>query len=161
MTTAVRVVSVLLRFLAGTVRGVALLAIHYPLSALVLLAALACAGLFHKAMLGRGAQKRRRVRALRWRIRLRLHPGPGYASLTELWLRWGRLAALSHGRRARPGLTLRRRLLSRTTDYAWRLGRAQYARLEDQAVVLAPQRTGKSGLIADRILSHAGPVLAT
>ena len=31
-------------------------------------------------------------------------PGPGYASLAELVFRWGRLAALRHGRRARPGL---------------------------------------------------------
>jgi len=166
VTTPAHVISALARFAAGAVRGVALLAIHYPPAGLVLLAVLAGPVLFHKAMLGRGAQQRRRVRALRWRIRLRLHPGPGYASLTELWLRWGRLAALSHGRRARPGLSLSKRLFARTTDYAWRLGRAQYgrrvyARLEDQAVVLAPQRTGKSGLIADRILSHIGPVLAT
>ena len=58
------------------------------------------------------------------------------------------------------------RLFSRTTDYAVRLGRAQYgrrayARMEDQVLVLAPQRTGKSGLLADRILSHPGAVLAT
>ena len=47
-----------------------------------------------------------------------------------------------------------------------RLGRAQYgrrvyARGEDQTLVLAPQRIGKSGLLADRILSHRGPLLAT
>jgi len=157
------------QFTAGLARfvlGLAVLAIHHRYTALALLAAGVAALVFHRAVLSKGAQRRRRVRALRWRSRLRLRPGPGYASLAELWLRWGRLAALSHGRRARPGLSLRRRLRSRTTDYAWRLGRAQYgrrvyARLEDQAVVLAPQRTGKSGLIADRILSHAGPVLAT
>ena len=39
--------------------------------------------------------------------------------------------------------------------------RRVYARMEDQALILAPQRTGKSGLIADRILSHPGAVLAT
>jgi len=141
-------------------------AVHHPAAALALLVLLAAAVLFWRRVLGRAAQARHRTRALRWRSRLRLRPGPGYASLAELWFRWGRLAALSHGRRARPGLSLRRRLRSRTTDYAWRLGRAQYfrrcyARLEDQAVVLAPQRVGKSGLIADRILSHVGPVLAT
>jgi type IV secretion system protein VirD4 len=47
-----------------------------------------------------------------------------------------------------------------------RLGRAQYwrrvyARLEDQVLVLAPQRVGKSGVIADRIVDHPGAVLAT
>jgi type IV secretion system protein VirD4 len=122
--------------------------------------------MFYRAVLGRHAQVRRRARALRWRARFRLRPGPGYASLSELVFRWGRLAALSHGRRARPNLGLWRRLILPTTDYAVRLGRAQYfrrvyARMEDQTLILAPQRTGKSGLIADRILSHPGAVLAT
>ncbi len=107
-----------------------------------------------------------RIRARRWRIRLYLHPGPGFASPAELVLRWGRLAALHHGRRARPGLRLRHRLRSRTTGYAVRLGRAQwfrraYARLEDQVLICAAPRTGKSGMVADRILDHPGPVLAT
>lgn len=154
--------SMVLAVLAGLLR----LAFHRPLVFLVLVLLVVVPVLFWRLMLGSRAQARRRVRALRWRIRLRLRPGPGYASLLELWLRWGRLAALSHGHRARPGLGLRWRLLSRTTDYAWRLGRAQYlrrcyARLEDQVLAMAPQRTGKSGLIADRILSHVGPVLAT
>ena len=107
-----------------------------------------------------------RIRSVRWRIRLRLHPGPGFASIAELWFRWSRHAAISHGRRARPGLRLRRRVRSRTTDYAVRLGRGQwfrraYARMEDQVLVMAAQRTGKSGIVADRILDHPGPVLAT
>ena len=107
-----------------------------------------------------------RIRAIRWRIRLRMHPGPGFASFGELWFRWSRHAAISHGRRARPGLRLRHRVRSRTTDYAVRLGRGQwfrraYARMEDQVLVMAAQRTGKSGIVADRILDHPGPVLAT
>ena len=154
--------SLVLGFAAFVIRS----AVHHPVAVLAPLVLLVAVVLFWRRVLGRAAQARHRTRALRWRARLRLRPGSGYASLPELWLRWGRVAALSHGRRARPGLSLRRRLRSRTTDYAWRLGRAQYfrrcyARLEDQTVVLAPQRTGKSGLIADRILSHVGPVLAT
>ena len=91
-----------------------------------------------------------RIRAIRWRIRLRLHPGPGFASVGELWFRWSRHAAISHGRRARPGLRFRHRLRSRTTDYAVRLGRGQwfrraYARMEDQVLVMAAQRTGQIG----------------
>jgi hypothetical protein len=137
---------------------------HYII--LMLFFALVFGVLFHKAILGRRAQIRRRVRALRWRSRLRLRPGPGYASLPELVFRWGRLAAMSHGRRARPGLGFRARLFSPATGYAVRLGRAQYARrvyarMEDQVLVLAPPRTGKSGLIADRVLDHPGPVLTT
>jgi type IV secretion system protein VirD4 len=107
-----------------------------------------------------------RIRAIRWRIRLRMHPGPGFASFGELWFRWSRHAAISHGRRARPGLRLHHRLRSRTTDYAVRLGRGQwfrrlYSRMEDQVLIMAAQRTGKSGIVADRILDHPGPVLAT
>lgn len=122
--------------------------------------------LFYRAVLGRRAQQRRRVRAIRWRVRLRLRPGAGYASLPELVFRWGRLAALFHGGRMRPDLGFWARLFLPSTHYAVRLGRAWYgrrvyARGEDQTVVLAPQRTGKSGLLADRILSHRGPLLAT
>jgi hypothetical protein len=107
-----------------------------------------------------------RVRSMRWRIRLHLHPGPGFASIAEMWCRWSRHAAIGHGRRARPGLRFRHRLTGRTTDYAVRLGRGQwlrraYARMEDQVLILAAQRTGKSGIIADQILDHPGPVLAT
>ena len=51
-----------------------------------------------------------RNRPMRWRIRLHLHPGQGFASFAELWCRWSRQAAIGHGRRARPGLRLRHRL---------------------------------------------------
>ena len=81
-------------------------------------------------------------------------------------LRWGRLAALHHGRRMRPGMGFRARLFSPATAYAVRVGRAQYfrrvfARGEDQTLILAPQRTGKSGIIADRLLDHPGPAIVT
>jgi len=107
-----------------------------------------------------------RIRSMRWRIRLHLHPGPGFATAAELWCRWSRHSAIRHGRRARPGMRLRHRLRARTTDYAVRLGRGQwfrraYGRLEDQVLICAAPRTGKSGMVADRILDHPGPVLAT
>ena len=103
-----------------------------------------------------------RIRRMRWRIRLYLHPGPGFASVPELVFRWGRLAALHHGRRARPGMKLRHRATSRTTRYAVRLGRAYYgrrvyARAEDQTIILSLPRVGKSGLLADRVIEHPGP----
>jgi type IV secretion system protein VirD4 len=105
-----------------------------------------------------------RIRRMRWRIRLYLHPGPGFASVPELVFRWGRLAALHHGRRARPGMKLRHRATSRTTRYAVRLGRAYYgrrvyARAEDQTIILSLPRVGKSGLLADRVIEHPGPAL--
>jgi type IV secretion system protein VirD4 len=146
--------------------ALAAMLIRHPAVLVIVLVLIAAAVLSYRLMLGRSAQARRRVRALRWRTRLRLRPGPGYASLAELVFRWGRLAALSHGRRARPGLRLRYRLIRPATDYAVRLGRAQYfrrvfARMEDQCLILAPQRTGKSGLIADRLLDHPGPAITT
>ena len=47
-----------------------------------------------------------RVRYLRIRLHLRLHPGKGFAHLFSLWLRWGRLAALRRSSRIRPSLPL-------------------------------------------------------
>ena len=52
---------------------------------------------------------RHEVRVMRLRARLRLHPGSGHATVFELWLRWGRLAAARRARRSRPSL-LRREL---------------------------------------------------
>ena len=128
--------------------------------------AIAAAVLFYRRVLSRSAQVRRRARALRWRIRLRQRPGAGFASLAELVFRWGRLAAVHHGGRIRPGLGYWARVFSPVTGYAVRLGRAQYfrrvfARGEDQTLILAPQRTGKSGIIADRLLDHPGPAVVT
>lgn len=128
--------------------------------------AVAVTVMFYWLVLSPRAVRRDRVRALRWRIRFRLRPGRGYGSLAALGFRWSRLAAVGHGGRARPGMSLWARLFSPATGYAVRLGRAQYgrrvfARMEDQVLVLAPPRTGKSGLIADRICDHPGGVVAT
>ena len=105
------------------------------------------------------------VRRARWRIRVRLRPSRGFASMAEIQLRWSRMAALWHGRRARPDLRLGGRACTRTTAFAVRLGRAQwfrraYSRMEDQTMILAPQRTGKTGQLADRIYDHPGPALS-
>ena len=54
---------------------------------------------------------RHRVRYLRLRLHLRLHPGAGHATLIELWLRWGKLAAFRRSRRARPALSFWERAL--------------------------------------------------
>ena len=91
-----------------------------------------------------------RVRRMRWRIMVRLRPGPGFATLAELTVRWSRLAAIHHGRRARPSMRLHHRVTSRTTAYAIRLGRAQYgrrvfARAEDQTLILSLPGPGSPG----------------
>jgi len=116
--------------------------------------------------IGRHAQVRHRAWSMRWRISLRLRPGDGFATLTELQVRWSRLAAaLTHGRRARPGLGFRT-LRGHATDYAVRFGRAQYGRrvygrMQDQTLILCPQQMGKSGMLADRMIDHPGPVICT
>ena len=153
-------------FALGLAHSLVRLAFHDPVVFLVLAAIAAAPVLFWRQVLGGRAQGRRRARALKWRIRLRLRPGAGFASLAELVFRWGRLAAVHHGKRIRPGLGWWARVFSPVTGYAVRLGRAQYfrrvfARGEDQTLILAPPRTGKSGIIADRLLDHPGPAIVT
>jgi len=152
--------------LAALCAGLVYEAAHHRYLILAPFFAVVFAAVFYKSVLGRRAQVRRRARALRWRTRLRLRPGPGYASLFELVFRWGRLAALHHGGRARPGLGYVARVFRRVTDYSVRLGRAQYgrrcmARMEDQQLIIAPPRMFKSGFIADRLLDHPGPAIVT
>lgn len=104
------------------------------------------------------------VRRLRFRTRFHMKPGPGFASMGELWFRWGRLAALHHGGRARPSMSYAERVLTPATAYATRLGRAQwgkrvYARDEDQVLIYAPPRTGKTALLGDQLADWPGPVV--
>ena len=106
-----------------------------------------------------------RVGYLRLRLRLRLHPGRGHASIAELWLRWGRLAAFRRSARARRSLTSWVRLAS-PEEHSLLIGRAQYRHglripVEEHLLVMAPPRTGKTGLLAAIILHYPGPVVAT
>ncbi len=106
-----------------------------------------------------------RVRHLRWRLHLRLHPGCGHASVFELWLRWGRFAAFRKSRRSRRSLTVWQRT-ARPDQHSLLLGRAHYRHglrvpLEEHLLVMAPPRTGKTGLLARIILRYPGPVVST
>ena len=112
-----------------------------------------------------GRLPRFRVGYLRLRLRLRLHPGRGHASCLELWLRWGRVAAFRRSARARRTLTIWRRL-ARPGEHSVLLGRAQYRHglripVEEHLLVMAPPRTGKTGLLAAIILHYPGPVVST
>jgi len=109
---------------------------------------------------------RHRVRHLRLRVRLRLHPGKGHATIAELWWRWGRLAMLRHSLRIRPGLTGPQRMLAPAAEYSMLIGRAQYRHalrlpLDEHAVIFSPPRGGKTGWLARMILHYPGPVLST
>ena len=69
----------------------------------------------------------------------------------ELAVRWSRLAALHHGRRARPSLKLRHRLILPATAFAVRLGRGQWGR---QALQPQRGRAADRGGEADRQVGH-------
>ena len=108
---------------------------------------------------------RHRTRALRVRLRLRLHPGKGFATVFGLHLRWGRLAALRRSGRIRPSLPLWLRALV-PGEHSVFLGRAHWRHglrvpLEEHVLVMAPPRTFKTAFLADVILRHPGPVIAT
>ena len=108
---------------------------------------------------------RQRYRRMYWRTRFYLCPGPGFASPAEIQFRWSRLAAVFHGGRARPSLPFARRIFTPARHYAVRLGRTTFgrrafSRAEEQTLILAPPRTGKTGFLGDWLISHTGPVLA-
>jgi type IV secretory pathway TraG/TraD family ATPase VirD4 len=109
---------------------------------------------------------RHRVRHLRIRLRLRLHPGKGQATVAELWWRWGRLAAFRSSRRTRPQLTLAQRVICRAWQYSILIGRGHYRHalrlpLDEHVVIFSPPRGGKTGWLAKAILRYPGPVVST
>ena len=122
--------------------------------------------MFWRVNLSGWAMARNRARAMRWRIRCHLRPGPGFASMAELAIQWSRLTAAKRGGRARPDLPYRARLVGRPYRHALRLGRAQWAKrvfasMEENWLLLAPPRKGKTGLLAEWILTWPGAVITT
>ena len=106
-----------------------------------------------------------RVRYLRLRLRLRQHPGRGFASIAGLWLRWGRRAASRRSRRIRPSLPL----APPAPGPGGALGVPGWAQwrhrlhvpLEEHVLAMAPPRTFKTAFLADVILRYRGPVIST
>ena len=142
------------------------LTVHHQIELLIALGVLIALALVIRLVIGNPRAARYRVKILRWRIRLYLRPGPGYANLLELAIRWSRLRAVLIGRRSRPSLSWWARLLLPVTCYAVRLGRAHLGRrviagMEDQSLVVAAPRAGKSGWLADRIIDHPGAAVTT
>ena len=166
MSTAGHIIGGVLGFLFAVLRFAAELANRERMAAFVIFVMVVVLVLFFKLALTRSATGWRRIRSIRFRLWLWLRPGRGFASLPELWLRWGRMAAVSYGARSRPGLSLPARLTLPATEFAVRIGRAQYFRrlyaaFELHFLILAPPRTDKTGLLADRIIRHPGPCLTT
>ena len=109
---------------------------------------------------------RHRIRYLRIRLRLRLHPGKGHATVFELWWRWGRWAAFRHARQTRPSLGTAQRLLAPASEYSIKAGRAHFRHalrlpLDEHVAIFSPPRGGKTGWLARVILHYPGPVLST
>ena len=106
-----------------------------------------------------------RVRHTRIRLHLLLHPGRGFASAFECWLRWGRLASFRGSKRARPSLTFWWRL-RHPAEHSVYVGRAHYrlrlrVPVQESITIMAPPRAGKTGMLADLVLRFCGPVVAT
>jgi type IV secretion system protein VirD4 len=106
-----------------------------------------------------------RVRHTRIRLRLRLHPGRGFASAFECWLRWGRLASFRGSKRARPSLPCWHRL-THPAEHSVFAGRSHYGLrlrvpVQESITITAPPRAGKTGMLADLVLHFCGPVVAT
>jgi type IV secretion system protein VirD4 len=107
-----------------------------------------------------------RVRHNRIRLRLRLHPGRGHATVFELWWRWGRFAAFRRSDRSRRSLSTSQRIAAGAAAWSIVVGRAHYRHsvrvpLEEHVLVMAPPRTGKTGWLARVIMHYPGPVLST
>jgi type IV secretory pathway TraG/TraD family ATPase VirD4 len=134
---------------------------YLELSALTL----AAVWLARWCLLPHGHLPRYRVRYLRLRLRLRLHPGRGHATVFELWVRWGRLACFLRSGRSRRSLPAWQRAIS-ADAHSVRLGRAQLGHglrigLDEHVLLMAPPRTGKTGLLAAVILRYPGAVVCT
>jgi type IV secretory pathway TraG/TraD family ATPase VirD4 len=133
--------------------------------AVALAALLVIAAFFSWALLPARYLPGNRVRYLRLRLRLRLHPGKGFAPLLDLWFRWGRLAMVRRSRRVRPSLSVWQRMVAPGAHSVF-LGRAQWRHrlrvpLEEHVLVMAPPRTFKTAFLADVILRYPGPVIST
>jgi type IV secretory pathway TraG/TraD family ATPase VirD4 len=108
---------------------------------------------------------RHRSRWTRVRLHLRLHPGPGFASSFEVWLRWGRFASFRESGRSRPSLSARSRIRDADSHSAF-LGRAHRwlsLRLPVQfhALLIGPPRAGKSALLSKKLMRHDGAAVST
>jgi type IV secretory pathway TraG/TraD family ATPase VirD4 len=136
--------------------------IRYAIALAILIA---FAAVFSWALLPAKYLPGNRVRSLRLRLRLRLHPGKGFATIFGLWLRWGRLAAWRRSGRIRPSLSAWQRFAC-PKQHSVLLGRAQWRHrlrvpLEEHVLVMAPPRTFKTAFLADVILRYPGPVIST
>jgi hypothetical protein len=156
---------------AAVAAGLAVVwAVHHHYGSLVLAAAVAAVVLAAAvrvlvwAFIPRRSLPRNRVRHLRWRLRLRLHPGRGHATSAELHVRWGRIAAYRKSRPIRASMTRPQRLWN-PAEHSLEVGRAHYRHrlwvpLEEHVLAMSPPRSRKSGWLASMVLRYPGPVVS-
>jgi hypothetical protein len=166
MTRAAQFAAGVIRFALGVLGALARLAGHHPLAAIITLVLLGVFFLFWKAVLGRHPAGGGGPGRSGSGCGCGCGPARGSRRCVSCGCAGARLAALSYGRRSRQGLSLPARLTRPSAEFAARLGRAQYGRrlyaaFELHRLVLAPPRTDKTGLLADWIIRHPGPVLTT
>ena len=105
------------------------------------------------------------------RVRLRLHPGPGWAGWWSCWLEHGLPTAREIARYARPSLprsALRPFRRDTWREYATFLGWAHsglvrqrvYAHLESLVLMFAAPQDGKTQAAAGQLIDAPGPVVA-
>ena len=106
-----------------------------------------------------------RVQSIRMRLRLRLHPGHGFATAFAIWAHWGRGASYWASKRTRPALGRWDRLTHASAHSVF-MGRAHYRMglrlpIQEHLVVFGPPRAYKSGFFAHAIANHMGAVVST
>jgi type IV secretion system protein VirD4 len=103
------------------------------------------------------------VRRMKWRTLIKWRPGPGFATYPELFIRWGRFAAVHQARRSRPSLG-RYRWVTPTAQLSTYLGRGPMWRKcfgdgQAQRLIIAPPRRMKTGMLGDQVIDWPGPAL--
>jgi type IV secretion system protein VirD4 len=106
-----------------------------------------------------------RVQSIKLRLRLRLHPGRGFATVAEVLLHWNRYASFRASKRTRPSLGWRTRLLH-PSEHSIFLGRVQYRLglrlpIQEHLCIFGPPRAYKSGFLARTIANYQGAVVST
>ncbi|MBG0826151.1 TraM recognition domain-containing protein [Planomonospora sp. ID91781] len=130
-------------------------------------AGLVAAGVTAAGLAARAARPRKPLLPLRFRVRLGMHPGPGFAGLIELRRGYGLGPARAIAKRSRPSLTWKDRRFGPAHEYAVFLGwakplrRRAYATLRDVTLTIAPPQQGKTAAAAGRVMDAPGPALAT
>jgi len=136
-----------------------------PERAAVLLPVVLLAALFLRwAVLPARHVPRFRIATMRLRLRLRLHPGRGFATLWHLWSAWGRFASFRESSRCRPGLTFWQRAWQ-TSAHSLYFGRAHLfhgvrAAIQECWTVVGRSRSGKSGWLAKVIIRWHGALVS-